>query len=293
MAGVGPAVVKGLVKIGAVSEEEAPRDLPYPLLDPDATVVSLTVEQESAARVLRGAVRDAAYGATLLQGVTGSGKTEVYLEAVSECLRMGRQALVLLPEIALTGEFLGPRRGAFRPATRRMAFWHHRDRAAAALENVRRRRRGIGCRGRSALFLPFRDLGLIVVDEEHDTSYKQEEGVLYNARDMAVLRASLCAAPIILSSATPSLETWANVEAGKYAKVRLDARFGAAVLPVMRAIDMRGEEVAPGRWVSPTLRDAWRPGSRGRAVAPVLEPQRLRAGDALSCLRSSDRLSSM
>ncbi len=256
MAGVGPAVVKGLVKIGAVSEEEAPRDLPYPPLDPDAAAVALTEEQEVAARILRGAVRDAVYGATLLQGVTGSGKTEVYLEAVAECLRMGRQALVLLPEIALTGEFLARVEARFG---QRPAEWH------SGITVTERRRLwkmcgeggvGLVVGARSALFLPFRDLGLIVVDEEHDTSYKQEEGVLYNARDMAVLRASLCAAPVILSSATPSLETWANVEAGKYAKVKLAARFGAAVLPVMRAVDMRGEVVAPGRWVSPTLRDA-------------------------------------
>jgi primosomal protein N' (replication factor Y) len=109
---------------------------------------------------------------------------------------------------------------------------------------------------RSALFLPFRELGLIVVDEEHDTSYKQEEGVLYHARDMAVLRASMVGAPVVLASATPSLESWANVEAGKYAKVTLGSRFGEAVLPVMRAVDMRGETVAAGRWVSPTLREA-------------------------------------
>ena len=115
---------------------------------------------------------------------------------------------------------------------------------------------GLVVGARSALFLPFRELGLIVVDEEHDTSYKQEEGVLYNARDMAVLRASLLGAPVVLASATPSLETWANAEAGKYGRVRLAARFGAAVLPVMRAIDMRGEDLPPGRWVSPMLRGA-------------------------------------
>ena len=255
-AGVGPAVVKGLVKMGAVVEEEAPRDLPYPALDPDHAGVALTAEQEVAARVLRHAVREGVYGATLLQGVTGSGKTEVYLEAVAECLRAGRQALVLLPEIALTGEFLARVEARFgvRPAE-----WH------SGITVTERRRvwkmcgeGGVGMvvGARSALFLPFRDLGLIVVDEEHDTSYKQEEGVLYHARDMAVLRAAMVGAPVVLASATPSLETWANVEAGKYAKVRLASRFGEAVLPVMRAVDMRGEVVAPGRWVSPTLRDA-------------------------------------
>ena len=109
---------------------------------------------------------------------------------------------------------------------------------------------------RSALFLPFRDLGLIVVDEEHDTSYKQDEGVMYNARDMAVLRASICSAQVVLASATPSLESWANAEAGKYTRLDLEARFGAAELPPMHAIDMRGQEVPSGRWVSPELKSA-------------------------------------
>ena len=111
---------------------------------------------------------------------------------------------------------------------------------------------------RSALFLPFRDLGLVVVDEEHDTSYKQEDGVLYNARDMAVLRASICGAAVVLASATPSLETWANVEAGKYARLDLTARFGEAVMPEMRAIDMRVETLPKDRWISDTLAQAAR-----------------------------------
>jgi primosomal protein N' (replication factor Y) len=115
---------------------------------------------------------------------------------------------------------------------------------------------GLVVGARSALFLPFRDLGLIVVDEEHDTSYKQEDGVLYNARDMAVLRAAMCGARVVLASATPSLESWVNAEAGKYQRIELKSRFGAAVLPEMRAIDMRAERMQPGTWVSPTLRDA-------------------------------------
>ena len=256
LSGVGPAVVRGLVTAGLVREEEAPRDLPYPPLDPAGAGVALTAEQTAAAGILCEGVRAGVYSATLLQGVTGSGKTEVYLEAVAECLRAGRQALVLLPEIALTGEFLARVEARFG---RRPAEWH------SGITVTERRRLwkmageggvGLVVGARSALFLPFRELGLIVVDEEHDTSYKQEEGVLYNARDMAVLRASLLGAPVVLASATPSLETWANAEAGKYGRVRLAARFGAAVLPVMRAIDMRGEDLPPGRWVSPTLRAA-------------------------------------
>jgi len=254
MAGVGTSVVKGLVTLGAVVEEEAPRDTPYPRLDPDYGGKALSDGQARGAAVLCEAVRTESYGATLLRGVTGSGKTEVYLEAVAETLRMGRQALVLLPEIALSGEFIArvEERFGMRPAE-----WH-----SGVTMTERRRCWRMVAQGdaqlvvgaRSALFLPFRDLGLIVVDEEHDTSYKQEDGVLYNARDMAVLRAAICAAQVVLASATPSLESWANVEAGKYARVELDARFGAAVMPRMGVIDMRTEALSAGHWVSPALR---------------------------------------
>ena len=256
MAGVGTGVVKGLVGQGAVREEEAPRDTAYPALDPDRPGKALTGDQARGVAVLREAVRSEAYGTTLLKGVTGSGKTEVYLEAVAECLRAGRQALVLLPEIALTGEFLERVEARFGA---RPAEWH----SGVTMTERRRCWRMVGqgdaelvVGARSALFLPFRDLGLIVVDEEHDTSYKQEDGVLYNARDMAVLRASLCSAQVVLASATPSLESWANVEAGKYARLTLTSRFGAAVMPVMRAIDMRVEEMPGGQWISPSLRRA-------------------------------------
>ena len=252
-AGVTTSVVKGLVKLGAVSEEDAPRDVPYPRLDPDRGGKELTNDQAVGAKILSEAVRSGTYGTTLLKGVTGSGKTEVYLEAVAECLRQGRQALVLLPEIALTAEFLTRVEARFgcKPAE-----WH----SGVTMTERRRCWRMVGqgdaqliVGARSALFLPFRDLGLVVVDEEHDTSYKQEDGVLYNARDMTVLRASLNAARVVLASATPSLESWANVEAGKYARVTLASRYGAAVLPKMSAIDMRIEDLPGGRWVSPTL----------------------------------------
>jgi primosomal protein N' (replication factor Y) len=252
-AGVTTSVVKGLVKLGAVSEEDAPRDVPYPRLDPDRGGKELTNDQAVGAKILSEAVRSGTYGTTLLKGVTGSGKTEVYLEAVAECLRQGRQALVLLPEIALTAEFLTRVEARFgcKPAE-----WH----SGVTMTERRRCWRMVGqgdaqliVGARSALFLPFRDLGLVVVDEEHDTSYKQEDGVLYNARDITVLRASLNAAQVVLASATPSLESWANVEAGKYARVTLASRYGAAVLPKMSAIDMRIEDLPGGRWVSPTL----------------------------------------
>ncbi len=256
MAGVGTSVVKGLVKLGAVSEEEAPRDTPYPQLDPDYGGKDLSADQAAGAETLRAALRSDGYGTTLLKGVTGSGKTEVYLEAVAECLRMGRQALVLLPEIALSGEFINRVEARFgmKPAE-----WH----SGVTMTERRRCWRMVGqgdaqlvVGARSALFLPYQNLGLIVVDEEHDTSYKQEDGVLYNARDMAVLRAAINGAQVVLASATPSLESWANAEAGKYQRLELTSRFGAAVMPKMAAIDMRAEDMPGGTWVSPTLRDA-------------------------------------
>ncbi|MCF1707326.1 primosomal protein N' [Tabrizicola sp. J26] len=255
-AAVGGGVVKGLVAAGVLIEEEAPRDLPYPRLNPDLPGVALAGDQIAAADALIAAVSTDGYSTTLLKGVTGSGKTEVYLEAVAECLRLGRQALVLLPEIALTADFLARVEGRFgaRPAewhsgvtvTERRRLWKMVAEGGAQLV--------VGAR--SALFLPFRNLGLIVVDEEHDTSYKQEEGVLYNARDMAVLRAAILGCPVVLASATPSLETWANVEAGKYARLDLTSRFGTAELPEMRAIDMRAEKLPGDRWISDTLAHA-------------------------------------
>ncbi|MBW0156899.1 primosomal protein N' [Sedimentimonas flavescens] len=251
LAGVTPQVVKGLVKSGAVEEAEQPRDLPFPRLDADLPGKTLSEDQGRAADQLRAGA--GAFGVTLLKGVTGSGKTEVYLEAVAECLRQGRQALVLLPEIALSAEFLARVEARFGA---RPGEWH-----SGVTQAERRRLWRMAAQGdvqlvvgaRSALFLPFRDLGLIVVDEEHDTSYKQEEGVLYNARDMSVLRASFCDAQVVLASATPSLESWANAEAGKYARIDLHSRFGASELPQMHAIDMREEPIESVHWISPTL----------------------------------------
>jgi primosomal protein N' (replication factor Y) len=253
LAGVSTSVIKGLAAQGVVEEADTPRDTPYLPLDPDRPGKDLAEDQAAAAEVLRGAIRTGAYGTTLLKGVTGSGKTEVYLEAVAECLRKGRQALVLLPEIALTAEFLTRVEARFGA---KPAEWH----SGVTMTERRRCWKMLGqgeaqlvVGARSALFLPFRDLGLIVVDEEHDSSYKQEEGALYNARDMAVLRASLNEAQVVLASATPSLETWANAEAGKYARLDLTSRFGEAVLPEMAAIDMRLEDLPAQSWLSPTL----------------------------------------
>ena len=251
VAGVTTSVVKGLVKLGVVAEHATPQDMPFPPLDPSLPCKALSEDQAAAVTYLHGNAEG--YNTTLLKGVTGSGKTEVYLEAVAACLRQGRQALVLLPEIALTAEFLTRVEARFGA---RPAEWH----SGVTMTERRRTWKMVGqghvqmvVGARSALFLPFQDLGLIVVDEEHDTSYKQEDGVLYNARDMAVLRASLVGGQVVLASATPSLESWANVEAGKYKKIDLKSRFGAAVMPDMRAIDMRKETLSRDRWISPSL----------------------------------------
>ena len=256
MADVSTPVIKGMVKQGAVREEDTPRDLPFAPLDPSLPSKDLTDDQMAAAAALRTSIQSQSYGTTLLRGVTGSGKTEVYLEAVAAALEQGRQALVLLPEIALTAEFLTRVQVRFGAMP---AEWH-----SGVTMTDRRRTWKMVSQGnaklvvgaRSALFLPFQNLGLIIVDEEHDSSYKQEDGVLYNARDMSVLRGSICGAHVVLASATPSLESWTNAEAGKYGKLELTSRYGASILPEMRAIDMRTESLPSNRWISPTLQKA-------------------------------------
>lgn len=253
LAGVSGSVIHGLVRQGVVLEEETPRDLPYPELDASLPGKALSDDQAAAAEAILQGIRSRLYGTWLLKGVTGSGKTEVYLEAVAECLKQGRQALVLLPEIALTSEFLTRVQARFGA---RPAEWH------SGVTMTERRRcwrmvaeggAGLVVGARSALYLPFRQLGLIVVDEEHDQSYKQEEGVHYNARDMAVLRASINGAQVVLASATPSLESWVNAKAGKYTRLDLAERFGIAEMPAIGTIDLRVDALPRGRWISEPL----------------------------------------
>ncbi|MFN4099326.1 MAG: primosomal protein N' [Pararhodobacter sp.] len=253
-AGVSGPVVHTMAAQGALIEGEAPKDQPYPPLDPARPGKELSEDQAGAVAALR--EKADGFNVTLLKGVTGSGKTEVYLEAVAECLRKGRQALVLLPEIGLTEGFLERVEARFG---HRPGEWH----SGVTMTERRRLWRMAGegrvqmvVGARSALFLPYRDLGLIVVDEEHDSSYKQEDGVLYNARDMAVLRASQAQAQVVLASATPSLESWANAENGKYQRLDLHARFGVAELPVMQALDLRAQKLPHGRWISAGLKAA-------------------------------------
>ncbi len=253
MAGVTTSVIKGLIKQGVLIEEATPHDAPYEPLNPDLPGKTLSDDQTAAANTLRMACQGRGYATTLLKGVTGSGKTEVYLEAVAETLTQGRQALVLLPEIALTVEFLSRVQARFGAQP---AEWHsgvsqvERRRAWKAI-SVGQAQLVVGAR--SALFLPFQDLGLIVVDEEHDGSYKQEDGTLYHARDMAVLRASITKAQVILATATPSLETWANAQAGKYTRLNLNERFGTALLPDMTTTDLREAPPPRNHWISERL----------------------------------------
>ena len=236
-AGVSAAVVKGLESAGFLTERPL-SPVVFPAPDPDAGGVVLSPEQKKAAETLSGAVGKG-FSVTVLNGVTGSGKTEVYFDAVAEALRQGRQALVLLPEIGLTGQWLDrfEKRFGVRPAE-----WHSDVSKRVRRETWKGVLSGsvkVVAGARSALFLPYADLGLIVVDEEHDSSYKQEDGVIYQARDMAVVRGKIGGFPVILSSATPSLETRINVRRGKYREVVLENRFGSAVLPRISVVDMR------------------------------------------------------
>ena len=252
-AGVGAGVVRGMADAGLLVPAVLPIEPPFAIPDPEHPGQVLAPDQEAAAAVLRQAVAAREFSVTLLDGVTGSGKTEVYLEAVAECLRQGRQALVLLPEIALSSQWLERFERRFGVAP---AVWH--SDLTSRVRRVTWRAVAEGAApvvvgARSALFLPFPDLGLVVIDEEHETAFKQEEGVVYHARDMAVVRARFCSAPAVLVSATPSLETLANVEAGRYRRLTLPTRHGGAVLPAVAAVDMRATPPERGRFLAPPL----------------------------------------
>ncbi len=257
-ANVSPGVIKGLRDAGALKAEKTPVDAPFPPPDPQRPGARLTSEQQIAADALKSAIGERGFKPFLLDGVTGSGKTEVYFEAIAEVLRTdpAAQILILLPEIALTQAIMQRFEARFGAAP---APWH-----SGLSEKQRRRtwrevaegRARIVIGARSALFLPFAQLRLIIVDESHDGSYKQEDGVRYHARDMAVLRAQLEGASIVLASATPALETAVNAETGRYHRLKLSARPGAAKLPDVSLIDMRSNPPAPGNWLSPALTHA-------------------------------------
>jgi primosomal protein N' (replication factor Y) len=251
-AGVSASVIEGLERVGALEKLETP---PPPVVMPpdiDGKPARLNDEQQQAlAQILALDAHD--FGVALLDGVTGGGKTEVFFEAVADTLRAGRQALILLPEIALTNTFIDrfTKRFDARPAE-----WHSEMTPAQRAKVWRGVLDGtvravVGAR--SALFLPFRELGLLVLDEEHDGAYKQSEGFTYHARDMAIVRANLASARVVLSSATPSVESRNNANVGRYAHVRLESRFAAAAMPDVTAIDMRTDGPEKGEWISPAL----------------------------------------
>lgn len=255
-AGVSSGVVKGLVKAGGLIEERGPVDPPFSIPDPEHAGRTLTKGQEEAAEDLVAQVKTGRFNVSLLDGVTGSGKTEVYFEAVAEALRRGKQCLILVPEIALTQA--GLRRFSDRFGAE-PASWHSQMGEAArrrVWREVAQGRCKLVVGARSALYLPFSELGLIVVDEEHDTSYKQEEGVIYNARDMSVVRGLVSGHSVILASATPSLESLHNARTGKFAHVVLPERPGAAVLPKVGLVDLKEHVPEKGKFLSKPLLDA-------------------------------------
>jgi primosomal protein N' (replication factor Y) len=255
-AGVSAGVIDGLVDEGTLETVVLP---PEPIAlppDPDFLKPDFSPVQAQAAEAMRATVARGGFSVTLVDGVTGSGKTEVYFEAVAETVRAGRQCLVLMPEIALTAQFLD--RFAQRFGTR-PAEWHSqlsprkraRTWAAVAANEVQ-----VVVGARSALFLPFAALGLIVVDEEHDPAYKQEDGAHYHARDMAIVRARGLQIPAVLASATPSVESEVNARRGRYARLSLPERFGGQYLPAVEAVDLRREGPPRGRFIAPRLAEA-------------------------------------
>ena len=255
-AGVSAGVIDGLIDEGAL---ETLVLAPEPVAlapNPDHQQPEFTDAQRAAADTLHTTIAKGGYSVTLIDGVTGSGKTEVYFEAVAETLRRGRQLMILMPEIALTGQFLDrfAKRFGVPPAE-----WHSqlsprkRARTWTALSAGEIK---VIVGARSALFLPYADLGLIIVDEEHDPAYKQEDGVRYHARDMAVVRAREAKIPLLLASATPSVETEVNARRGRYARLHLPERFGGSHLPAVEAIDLRREGPPRGRFIAPRLAEA-------------------------------------
>lgn len=253
LVGVGEGVVRGLIRGGSLLPVAVSADDPYDAPDPERAGPVLSDAQAKAAEGLKAAVGKG-YAALVLEGVTGSGKTEVYFEAVAAALAdPDAQVLVLLPEIALTSQWLSRFTERFGAPP---VLWHsdlgmaERRRAWKAVATGEAR---VVVGARSALFLPYQNLALIVVDEEHDPAFKQEDGVIYQARDMAVVRAHLGQIPIVLASATPSLETVQNVEQGRYHLFHLPNRHGSAELPEIETVDLRRTPPARGAFLAPPL----------------------------------------
>ncbi|PZO02328.1 MAG: primosomal protein N', partial [Alphaproteobacteria bacterium] len=258
MAGVSSGVVKGLIDEGVLEVVEITAEAAFAAPDPDHAPATLNPDQAAAADALTQATARGGFAAFLLDGVTGSGKTEAYLEAVARTLRAdpAAQILILLPEIALTQDLIARITARFGTAP---AEWHSGiapPRRRVVWEAVVAGRCNIVVGARSALFLPYPNLKLIVVDEEHDGSFKQEDGLVYHGRDLAVARARIEGGTVVLASATPSLETLWNAHQGRYRWLKLSARHGAAVLPDVRLLDLRLTPPDPQTWLSQPLREA-------------------------------------
>ena len=286
-AGISAGVVRGLASHGAI-EAVSIRDVAtFDRPDTRSAGPTLSEAQRRGAEALSGALANSAFSVTVLDGVTGAGKTEVYFEAIAAALDAGDQVLVMLPEIALSAQWLGRFRARFGVAP---AVWHSElgtRRRRETWRAVAESRAQVVVGARSALWLPFRSLGLIVVDEEHDTAFKQEDGVVYHARDMAVVRARLEDCPAVLVSATPSLETVVNVEKGRYASVLLPDRHGGAQLPSIETVDLRETPPERGAWLAPVLRAALAETlDAGEQALLFLNRRGLRAADAVPGLRS-------
>lgn len=253
LASVSEGVLRGMVGAGILEPVTVDLDRPYPRARADHAQPELNEAQQAVADQFAGAVREEGFQPFLLDGVTGSGKTECYFEGVAEALRQKRQVLVLLPEIALTENFLRRFESRFGVPP---VLWHsslkasERRRAWRAIVSGEAQ---VVVGARSALFLPYKALGLIVVDEAHEISFKQDDGVRYNARDVAVIRARFEKIPVILASATPALESLQLAEAGVYRKLDLPARFGGAQLPEIKVLDLRQVPPERGRWLAPEL----------------------------------------
>lgn len=252
-AGTSSSVIDGLTQQGSFETIFLP---PPPVVarpDPEYAPPRLEGPQTDAAADLVAQVRQGRFCVGLIDGITGSGKTEVYFEAIAETLRQGRQVLILLPEIALTASFLERFQDRFGA---KPAEWHS-DLAPRMREKVWRQAATGDVRvvagARSALFLPFEDLGLVIVDEEHDPAYKQEDRVFYNARDMAVVRARIGDFPAVLVSATPSVESRVNADSGRYQALHLPTRFGEAALPDLHLVDLRRHPPQRGGFLSPVM----------------------------------------
>lgn len=251
-------ILEGLQQQGivAVREEEVWREPNLETLAREEGPFHPTPEQEAALEEITKALKAPAFGSFLLHGVTGSGKTEIYLRAVEEALALGKGAVILVPEIGLTPQLVGRFQ---RRLPGEIALLHSGLSAGERYDQWRRVRRGdarVVIGARSAVFAPCRDLGLIIVDEEHDTSYKQEEGVRYNARDLAVVRAKQEEAIVVLGSATPSLESFYNAQRGKYRPLDLPSRVGGGILPQVEVIDLKDYKGGTQSVLSPPLQEA-------------------------------------